>query len=171
MTHSIPSMNAMPWVKIGRTIAHATFDARRFQSFLLKIKSGWLGVLIITSSFINSFAQAPIITGFQFGLPTVATPAYTLYEFWPFPPRWIIHQPAGSNVCRDVRISFTTEVGRRYAVECGALEQPTGWETSWPNLTLNIWRQCSPIIVGTGSVTNWHGGSAYDEQFFRVRQE
>lgn len=118
---------------------------------------------------INLSAQPPIITRFEFGLPTTATPIYTLYEFTPFPPRWFTHYPQGSNVCKDVTISFTTEVNKRYWVETGGLQQKLWWEP--PSTTFYSWRQCSDVIGGTGGVVSWHGGGAYDWSLYRIRRE
>lgn len=126
-----------------------------------------IGLLIGLS--INSFSQPPIITRIEVGPPTPTTPAYTIYELWPFPPRWTAHQPHGSNVCQAVTLSWTTEANKRYVVECGSLAQKLWWES--PTTTLHVWRVCSPVLQGTGQVVTWHGGGAFSWSLYRIRQD
>lgn len=148
-----------------RTVGHQQAPSDRLQSLHRRhrISRCLLGLVFAALSF--SCCAAPIITRLETCSPTESTPPFLVYEN--VNGRWYANDSHGyPGPCVEVRLSWTTEPGKRYWVECGSNEQPKSGDT--PTVRLNQWRRVSLDIAGDGQLAHWTNGVPWSWSVFRV---
>lgn len=123
--------------------------------------------MCIIAACISFLSAAPIITRLEVCPPTEFSPQFLVYEN--VNGHWYVNDSHGfPGPCVEVRLTFTTEPGRVYHIECGSNEQPEPWEVGRPRHVVNQWRRVSLDIAGTGDTVTWTNGVPFSWQLFRV---